>query len=166
MSVPRAHTCATTTSSVSTQWEHIAARPNVDQDLSPASQQPAVKASHCKRADNPHPRNCSLTCSAVQPPTLFWCELPNFGAIGCRDICLLFNVMEQEICRSRCHVPAAQAVTQLASSTAHLRRMVLIIIIQSWQTHFSQSNKTEWPTPLTSNYTFTVCFIQGTGYTP
>lgn len=43
MSVPRAHTCATTTSSVSIQWAHIAARPSVDQDLSPASQEPAVK---------------------------------------------------------------------------------------------------------------------------
>lgn len=46
MSVPRTRTCATTTSSVSTQWEPIAARPSVDQDLSPASQEPAVKASH------------------------------------------------------------------------------------------------------------------------
>lgn len=71
MSVPRAHTGATTTSSVSTQWEHIAARPNVDQDLSPASQEPAVKASHCKRDGSPHPRSFSLTCSAVQPSTFF-----------------------------------------------------------------------------------------------
>lgn len=47
MNVPKAHTCATTTSSVSTQWERIAARPSVDQDLRPASQEPAVKASSC-----------------------------------------------------------------------------------------------------------------------
>lgn len=47
MNVPKAHTCVTTTSSVSTQWERIAARPSVDQDLRPASQEPAVKASSC-----------------------------------------------------------------------------------------------------------------------
>lgn len=45
MSACKAHTCATTTSSVSTQLVHIAARQSVDPDLNPASQEPAVKAS-------------------------------------------------------------------------------------------------------------------------
>lgn len=36
----------------------------------------------------------SLTCSAIHPSSLFWCELPSPGDIGRRDVCFLSNTME------------------------------------------------------------------------
>ncbi|MDF4377384.1 hypothetical protein P3378_24580, partial [Vibrio parahaemolyticus] len=35
-----------------------------------------------------------LTCSAFYQYRLFWCELLSVGDIGCRDVCLLLNIME------------------------------------------------------------------------
>ena len=34
-----------------------------------------------------------LTCSAISQSRLFWCELPSFGEISCRDFCLLSDIM-------------------------------------------------------------------------
>lgn len=36
----------------------------------------------------------TLTCSDILSPRLFWCELPNWWGIGCRDVCLLLTIME------------------------------------------------------------------------
>ena len=35
-----------------------------------------------------------LTFSAVYQSKLFWCELPSFGDIRCRDFCFLSGIME------------------------------------------------------------------------
>ena len=35
-----------------------------------------------------------LTCSAIHSSRLFWCELPSFRDIGCRDVCLHSDIME------------------------------------------------------------------------
>ena len=32
-------------------------------------------------------------CSAIYQSRSFWCELPSFGGISCRDFCLLSNIM-------------------------------------------------------------------------
>ena len=34
-----------------------------------------------------------LTCSAIYQSRMFWCELPSFEDIVCRDFCLLSNIM-------------------------------------------------------------------------
>ena len=34
-----------------------------------------------------------LTFSAIYQSKLFWCELPSFGDIGRRDVCLFSNIM-------------------------------------------------------------------------
>ena len=34
-----------------------------------------------------------LTCNAIYPSRLFWCELSSFGYIDQRDVCFLSNVM-------------------------------------------------------------------------
>lgn len=35
-----------------------------------------------------------VTCSAIYQSRLFWCELPNVRDISCRDVCLLWNIVE------------------------------------------------------------------------
>lgn len=46
----------------------------------------------------------SLTCSAIYQSALFWSELPSFGDIICRDVCLISEIMEvgwEYICKAQ-----------------------------------------------------------------
>lgn len=60
-----------------------------------------------------------LSCSAGYLSRLLWCDLQSFRDIVCRDVCLLWNVMELDGTRPAVH-RAAKKAKKSKSSTAKL----------------------------------------------
>ena len=75
-----------------------------------------------------------LTCSAIYPSGLFWCELRGFGAISHINVCLLFNIMKLDDTRL--------VVLKLNSSVSIQKNMTLLSAILCLN-HFSFY----WTTP-------------------
>ena len=77
-----------------------------------------------------------LTCSAIHPPRWFWCQLPSFGDIGCRDVCFLSNIMELDGIRS-----AQKILTKYPTTMSLSRNRDLV----SHHAEGSESQLLLWP---------------------